>query len=70
MTGILLFLTLVITGPADVQAVADTVRAPKPPPLAPTVGRGKPIPTTKGKPVGEPQLKRRKPPRLHLPQIG
>lgn len=57
-----LFLILSLIRPADLRAIADTVKAPKPPPLAPSTSRGKPAPPPKGKPVGEPQLKRRKPP--------
>lgn len=78
MTSVLLALTLALAVPAEVQSVADTVKAPKPPtlapssgrgkPAAPSIGRGKPAPS-KGKPVGEPQLKRRKPPRLDLAQL-
>jgi len=63
MTVALLILALVLPSPVDGRAVADTVRAPKPPPLAPTAQRGKPaLPPPKPKPTGEPQLKRRKPP--------
>ena len=69
MTSILLALTLAFASPIDVRALADTVKAPKPPPLAPTMGRGKPTPPSKGKPVGEPQLKRRKPPGLGFTQV-
>jgi hypothetical protein len=69
MTSILLALALSFGGPADIRAVPDTARAPKPPPLAPTAGRGKPALPSKGKPVGEPQLKRRKPPGLDFTPV-
>lgn len=61
-----LLLVLTLAAPARLPAVADTVRAPKPRSLTPTIERRKPEPTPKGKPVGEPQLKRRKPPSLHF----
>jgi hypothetical protein len=70
MTSIVLALSLLFASPADVRIAADTVRAPKPPPLAPTAGRGKPAPPLKPKPVGEPQLKRRKPPGVDFVRIG
>jgi hypothetical protein len=64
MTLALLLLTLTLSSPIDARSVADTVKAPKPPPLAPTAQRGKPNPPPppKGKPAGQPELKRRKPP--------
>ncbi|HTL04620.1 MAG TPA: hypothetical protein VL241_02655 [Gemmatimonadales bacterium] len=62
MTFAALLLALALSSPADIRALPDTARAPKPPPLAPSVDRRKPQPPPKGKPVGEPQLKRRKPP--------
>ena len=64
-----LLLILTLVRPADLRAIADTVKAPKPPPLAPSTPRGKPAPPLKGKPVGEPQLKRRKPPGLNFISI-
>jgi hypothetical protein len=76
-----LLLTLTLAAPANLPAVADTIRAPKPQslaptierrkpePRAPTIERRKPQPPPKGKPVGEPQLKRRKPPPLDLLRI-
>jgi len=71
-----ILLTLSLWSPAEIRAVADTGKAPpKPPPLAPTNpkgpsgDKGKPAPP-KGKPVGEPELKRRKPPSLHFPSVG
>ena len=79
MTSIFLAISLSIAVPTTGAAAADTVKAPKPPtlaprggrekPAAPTIGRGKSAPPSKGKPVGEPQLKRRKPPRLDFGQI-
>ncbi len=61
MTLSMLLLSLALVSPAEIRALPDTARAPKPPPLVPTMERRKPAPP-KGKPVGEPQLKRRKPP--------
>ena len=66
MTGVLLALSLLLPGRPDFRAVADTGKAKKPPApsLAPTTEKPK-VPG-KAKPVGEPQLKRRKPPALNL----
>ena len=77
MTLATLLLSLALASPTEIRAVSDTVRAPKPPPLAPTTQRRKPeppplvkpAPRPKGKPVGEPQLKRRKPPGLDFIRI-
>ena len=62
-------LALSLYSPADLRVVADTVRPPKPPPTTPRAARGKPATerakpalAPKAKPVGEPRLKRRKPP--------
>ena len=56
-----LLLVLTLSAPTPPRVAADTAKAPKPPPLQPTL-KGKAPP--KGKPLGEPQLKRRKPPEL------
>jgi hypothetical protein len=65
MTLALLLLSLTLPSPADLRAVTDTSKAPpKPLPMAPSTQRGKPVPPPK--PVGEPKLKRRKPPGLDL----
>jgi hypothetical protein len=78
MTLATLFLSLALAAPTEIRAVSDTVRAPKPPALRPTTERRKPAPTMerrkpapppRGKPVGEPQLKRRKPPGLDFIRI-
>jgi len=69
MTLATLLLALALASPAEIRALPDTVKAPKPPPLAPTMERRKPLPPPKGKPVGEPQLKRRKPPGLDIIRI-
>ena len=70
-----LLLSLALITPGELRAVADTGKAPKRPPAAApatakrppskapaVVTRGKPAPAPKS--LGEPQLKRRKPPAL------
>ncbi len=71
-----LLLSLALITPGEIRVVADTGKAPKRPAAAPAtakrppskapavVPRGKPAPTPKS--LGEPQLKRRKPPELGL----